>query len=280
MDEPFLPWWLVILLGMWVIAMSIWQRSGLHREVRLWAGLAALIYVGLIFLALGLGSQSDSLASTFNFSSVVLIFSMAIGIAAGLWGIGRCSTTSRRLSYVVLTCANACYCFQRDATIPAVGLLIVACWSSQPLLTQWRRSGFRRSRAWFFRFLTCEESSRPVRIDESILGAILTGVVACVLIGTLAYSTRIETSRLTRSPRHTALPSREQLERIQLQKTESGPPSLVDLVFSQRADLIVLLSVLVLLSLASQLGHPLRSRRLQQILEDPGASAIKGGTSE
>ena len=53
MDEPFLPWWLVLLLGMWAVALAVWQHPSVHREVRLWAGFLILVYSGLIFLALG-----------------------------------------------------------------------------------------------------------------------------------------------------------------------------------------------------------------------------------
>ena len=76
-----------------------------------------------------------------------------------------------------------------------------------------------------------------------------------MLLGTLAYSLRIETNRAGANPQYTALPSRGQLDSIHSRTGESKPDRpLLDLAFGQRADLVVLAGAIVFLCLAMTLN--------------------------
>lgn len=259
MDEPFLPWWLVLLLGMWAVALAVWQHPAVHREVRLWAGLSTLVYLGLIFMALGIRPRLNPADPPSLVSTRVVHAGQAIcicvSLTASVWMLGRLAPRSRHLCYVVLTTSNAGFCFLARAPELAVGLLVIVGLSSWPLIRKGLQGGFRSPReslADLLRF-TSEQVPRE-NIGEFWLIGGLNGILACVLIGTLAYSLRIETSRPVASPRYTALPSRQYLDRIHsLEKSSADKPALLDLAFGQRADVVVLMAVIVFVSLASTL---------------------------
>ena len=260
MDEPFLPWWLVLLLGMWAGALAVWQHPSVHREIRLWAGLSTLVYLGLIFLALGVRPRVTAVASSHLVSDRIVNFGLAVciiaSLTAGVWMLGRIATRSRHLCYVVLTLSNAGFCFLVRAPELAVGLLAVAGLTSWPLIRKSMRARFRSSReslTELFRFI--DEPVPRESVGEFWLIGGLNGILACALIGTIAYSLRIETSRPSASPRYTALPSRDYLDRIHsLENDSTEKTALLDLAFGQRADVVVLMAGIVFLSLATTLN--------------------------
>lgn len=257
MEESFLPWWLMLLLGMWAVAVALWQSPSVHREVRLWSGLATLVYLGLIFLALkndarSTGSQPPG---TWRNGLVALgsFACMAASLTASVWLLGRALPRSRRVSYLVLTFANAGVCVLMNASDFAVALTIIALISGRPfrdLIQPFAATRTLRDR--FKGILQFDE--RPMGqedVGRFWLTCGISGVVACVLIGTVGYSLRVETSRSVRSPRNSALPSRE---RIELRTADSNHsvhvPTVMEFAFGARADVVVLLAVIVFLGLA------------------------------
>ena len=114
MDEPFLPWWLMLLLAMWATAFAVWRQPAFHREVRLWAGLLTLVYVALIFLALGFGAHRPSAGPSPLANVRLLDLGLAIcivtSLAASVWIFGGIAVRGRQVCYVILTLANAAYC--------------------------------------------------------------------------------------------------------------------------------------------------------------------------
>src|SRR5258708_1816219 len=114
MEESFLPWWLILLLVMCAVALTLWQSAFIHRELRLWSGLATLVYLGLIFLVLRSNSvASSSLSAASSPGGIAYlgsIIGMAISLTASLWLLGRGSLHSRHLSYLLLTIVNAVAC--------------------------------------------------------------------------------------------------------------------------------------------------------------------------
>ncbi len=272
MDESFLPWWLVLLLGMWAAALTLWQHPSVHREVRLWAGLSTLVYLGLIFLALGLGGRvanaEGSWLAAFRLDKVGLAGCVIVSLTSSVWMLGRLSVRSRRLCYVLLTTSNAAFCALVQGPEMALGLLVIAAISAWPLIQEWRRTTLRSPREWLVGLVRFTET--PVPRDQIglfwLIGG-LNGILACALIGTLAYSLRIETSRISASPRYTALPSREQLDRMQTSFHDPAEKSgLLDLATGQRADVVVLLAAIVFLSLATSLND---ASSQQDALKEP-----------
>ena len=53
MVESRLPWWLVLLLGVWVAGLTVWSWPRAQRQVRWGAGLLSLVYLVLLVTALG-----------------------------------------------------------------------------------------------------------------------------------------------------------------------------------------------------------------------------------
>lgn len=255
MDEPFLPWWLMLLLAMWAIALTVWQFPAIHREIRLWAGLSVLVYLGLIFVALGLGPRSDGKDLAISSQSVLMHVGMAICIAisltAGVGVSGRVSPTIRRLCYVGLTLANAGACALLQAPEISITLVLVAILAARPLVRDWGQFIIRPRQQWRqVNWFSDEPVTRNAMDQYWLMGAV-NAILACLVIGTLAYSLRYETSRTVPSPRRTALPSLDQLERIHSASSTPGRDTgLLDLAFGERSDVVVLIAVIVFLCLA------------------------------
>jgi hypothetical protein len=264
MDAPLLPWWLVLLLGMWAAALTLWRSPGVNREVRLWAGLSTVVYLGLFFLVVGGGSRGDDPVQAPSLFSRVADVSLIAGgmcsLTAGVWMLGRGSFRSRQLAYVVLTVANGAVAALLQGPELAIGLLCVAALSAKPLLLEWKQTAKRSLREWrgdLIQFdgpdntgLDADRSDRD-EIGEVWLTGAISAVLAVMMVGTLAYSLRVETSRTTAGSRYTALPSRAQLDGFLSRKnTGRREPALIDLAFGVRADVVVLMAVIVFLNLA------------------------------
>ena len=260
MDEPFLPWWLVLLLGMWAASLAIWQQPSLHREIRMWAGLLNLVYLGLIFLALGFVPRLVGPGSSFllqiRMTDVGAAICVPCSLVAGVGMLGRISLRGRCICYLVLTISNSIFCFLIQGPEIAIGLLFVAIASAKPLVQEWFRTSSRAPLEWLaelFRF-----TDEPSEISGKFwLIAGMNGILAFVLMGTLAYSLRIETTRNTSSPRYSALPARDQLVWVQSSPSESiREPKLLELAFGHRADVVVMMAAIVFLYLAMSLKDP------------------------
>ena len=264
MDEQFLPWWLVLLLGLWTAALTIWQHPLVNREVRLWAGLSLSVYLGLIFLAVGLGPRGAGTGTVFlaraQFVSIGVVICIAMGLVSSVWMLGRTSLRSRRLCYTVVTLASAGFCALTHAFEIAIGLIIVAGFSLRPVFQRRPGDEWPSQKEFFASFVRFQTEPIPnERSGEAWLIAGLNLVLACVLVGTLAYSLRIESSRSTLGPPLTALPSREILQQLHPDETASVEQvTLLDLLAGRRADVVVLMAAIVFLCLAISLDQPAR----------------------
>ena len=266
MDDPLFPWWSVLLVGMWAVALTLWLHPAIHREVRLWAGLSSLVYLILIYLALGGNPRPQTAVPSSSTSDRVIDLLLAICVVVSLitsvWLLGRIPLLSRCICYLVLTLANAGVCAVMHQPEVAMGLVIVAALASRPLVREWPRLKSRSRREWFADFTRfTDETIFPDNRGEFYLIGSLAGALALVSLGTISYSFRVEASRTTASPRHTALPSHEQLDRIlPIGKGSFRETRLINLVFGARADIVVLMMVVVFLSLAITLNNPPRPK--------------------
>lgn len=264
MEESYLPWWLIVLLGMWVASFAVWQHPRAHREVRVWSGIATWVYLLLIFVALGIGLHN----SGFDFvprdlMQAGLAICICVGLAASVWMRGPFTAQSQSISYVMMTLTSAGFCLCLGSVWIAAGLCLVAAIAVRPLIGNLRNADSGQ-RGWDWRVLVQFRQAADLSetLDADWLSNALNGLLACVLIGTLAYSIRVETTRINRSPRHSALPSQEQLARLHhrhLPASQESPHS--ELSFGSRADLIVLLSGIVFLCLAMSLDKFASSKR-------------------
>jgi|GEM_PF-1921071 len=255
MDEPFLPWWVVVLLGMWSISLTVWQHASIHREVRMWAGCLSLVYLTLIFLALGVGLRTPVTTPvqltriplrSFGFGLCGLV-----SLTASVWLLGRISRTARQLCYIVATLANASVCAILQVPVISIGLLIVAAIAAVPLFAR-RESALSWRTAWADLLKFDEKPVDHEASGKSWLTGGLTMLLVCVLLGTTAYALRYEVMRENGSARKSVHPSRSQVDEVLFSgKAAAGEPSLLNYATSTRADIVVLMAAIVFLTLAS-----------------------------
>jgi len=252
MVESRLPWWLVLLLGVWVASLSVWSWSRASRELRWGAGLLSLVYLGLLCVALGgdprvvtiSGAVSPRVSIT-NWSGLV---SGVTAVLAAVMLLGRPSVRGQWSWFLVLTLANSANCFARGVASVGWALLAVSALVCLPLGRE-LLSGTRSTWAEWL----------PVRRKESSPIGLMCGtgfVLALALIGTWRYTVRVETTRATASHRFSAIPSADRI-RAALEPKVVGsatggftPTGLLDLSLGRRADVMVLLAVLAFLALA------------------------------
>jgi hypothetical protein len=260
MDDPFLPWWSVLLLGMWSAAVTVWIHPSVHREMRVWAGLLTLVYIGLIFMALGGGpavpNGKTTTSSHFGSRDLFLTVLIAISLTASVCSIGRLSSQCRTLCYVLLTLTNSGICVLLKQPEVAMGLVIVAGLNGRPLVRQWMRQkavDWPDKLAEFTRFT-------PVPPDQQsefgLIGS-LTAIMALVLLGTISFSIHFETLGSTSSRSQNGLPTPDEIDRVLRKQADSNSgTSVIVLVLDRRADVVVLMAVIVFLVLAMSMTEP------------------------
>ena len=256
MDQLFLPWWTVLLLGMWAAAITLWIHPSVHREMRFWAGISTVVYLVLIFIALGGGPHVKAsgvpVSSPFSLANLALAAGFAVTLIASVWTLGRVSQKSKQVCYVVLTLANAGIVFLFQQVEVGIGLLIVAGLNLWPLIQKgsfpWRVSWPERF-ADFVHLMRLEGRSETPG-EFGLIGGV-TGLMVFTLLGTISFSSRVEATRTTSSQRQSAPPSREQIETVLGKHKPAGNHvSVVDLLFGARSDLVVLMAIIVFLTLA------------------------------
>ena len=263
MVESRLPWWLVLLLGVWVAGLTVWSWPRAQRQVRWGAGLLSLVYLVMLFTALGGDPRIVSPASAVPRGAAAVswafVASSAVAVLAGVFLLGRPSGRGQLAWFLVLTLANAASCFAYG-TAGVGAVLLAASAAIGVILARELRRGARPE------WSECLPASRPALIPIGLVGA--TGfVLALMLFGTLRFALRVETSRSTASHRFSAIPSvdgvRAALESGTAPGSAAGP---FELAIGRRADVIVLLSALAFLVLA--MHHPTRSIPDVSKLED------------
>ena len=261
MNDPFIPWWLAVLLGMWSVALTLWVRSNVHREVRLWSGLATLVYLALIFLALRVNPRQDFPSTSRSAYAQLADFGfgvcLAVSLSASVYCSGRISPHCRRLGYLVHTLANACICMLFQQPEVAFGLLIVVGVVARPLVRNLSKQKSISVREWLMSAIQFndEPDSLKERGNYWLVG-LLVGILAFTLFGTISDTLRSETSHVTSSPRHTALPSRDRLNEVLVSRNAPDRVvSLLNLALGHRSDLVVLTTVIVFLYLGMSMGN-------------------------
>ncbi|MEK6257335.1 MAG: hypothetical protein AABP62_01835 [Planctomycetota bacterium] len=264
MVESRLPWWLVLLLGVWVAGLSIWSWPRAQREVRWGAGLLSLVYLVLLFTALGGDPRTVQTSSAVPrgaaTGSWAFAVTSAMTVLAGVFLLGRPSGRGQLAWFLGLTVGNAASCLVCGAAAAGGTLLAVSAVIGIVLARDLRQGP---------RPMWCEwlPAPRSASIPVGLVGA--TGfVLALLLVGTLRYTVRVETSRATASHRFSAIPSVDRVRAVL--ETDAAPRSTAgpfELAFGRRADVIVLLAALAFLVLA--MHNP--SRRV------PGVSKVEDG---
>ncbi len=301
MDDPLLPWWSILLLGLCAVALTVWMHPTVHREVRLWAGLSTLVYLALIFVAMGGNplSGSSGTSPSFNIRAMDLVATIcgAVSITACVWILGPIGHRCRQICYVIFTIANATVCGIAGHAEIAIGLLVVAAFSSRLLAMEFARRTPSSLRECLTDFITFTHKTYSDAPSASANGAVTKNVIvpeavtsmvfprdprtifsddglspdcerrknqdeswligglflisALALVGTVSYSLRVDTLRTTASLRHTSLPSHRELDQILAKgKTSRRDMNLTRMALGVRADIVVLLVVIIFLRMA------------------------------
>ena len=250
MVESRLPWWLVLLLGVGVVALTVWSWPHSKREVRWGAGLLSLAYAVLLFMARGGDPRAGPVAAAEPLEKAVVSWSFlvsgTIALLAGFLLLGRPRPRGQLTWFSVLTTANAASCLACGSAGAGWSLLLMSGATIVVLVIELRRGDRPSLNEWFPITKTDDRPSSSVEL----VGA--TGfLLALLFVGTLAYVIRVETTRTTATHRYSAIPSADRV-RAGLAAghgTESHAVPFA-LVLGRRADVIVLLSVLAFLALA------------------------------
>ena len=256
----------IILLGIWTVGLTVWQLPRVHPEVRLWAGLLTIGYVVLIFIVLGgdprFHQLGDTSRSSLKTSDIAFAVCAILSLAASTWLLGRVSLHCKRICYIVFTIGNAGVCGLLSSPELAIGLLLVAVLMARQFTAEWLRNRSLSLRAMCSEFSHFTDSSdqrssgETVNRGQFLLIGLMSGLLACLLIGTVAFSLRFETVPKTQDSRYGSLPSRSQLEQVNArQRSSDVDRGLFDLMTGQRADLLVLVAVIFFLSLQIMLNE-------------------------
>ena len=181
MDDPLLPWWSILLLGLCAVALTVWMHPTVHREVRLWACLSTLVYLALIFVAMGGNPLSGTAGapSTLNIRALDLVATTcgAVSIAACVWILGPIRHRCRQMCYVIFTISNATICGVTGHAEIAIGLVVVGAFSSRLLVMELARKPPPSLRECLIDFIafTHETSSDapPASADEAVMKNVL-----------------------------------------------------------------------------------------------------------
>ncbi len=277
MHESRLPWWLVLLLGVWIAALSVWGSSRASREVRWGAGLLSLVYLALIFLALGRDLRALPSAAVSRGTAVTVSHCcMAITMLAGVCLLGHLSRRGRLMWFILLTVANGANCFAIGAVSVGGTLWVAAIAVGIVLIREQRRDGWPLGSEWLRELIPISphaitrEVTPPMIVlasTRSELAGATGFVLALLLLGTLGYAMRSETSRAVTSHRLSALPSADRI-REALKTGDEGPLATCsfELLLDRRADVTVLLAVLVFLALA--MHHRSRHQHVEAVPHD------------
>lgn len=247
MDDSRIPGWLVLLLGIAVAGLAVWQSSRWKQQLRIGAGSLGLVYLGLLAYAIGGDSRGGTAARVWQFPSPWIVVLSGLSLTAAVLLVGRPTARGQLLWFAVLSLSNAAVCFVWGAFSPGILLTIVAVVAAGLLLVERRRgSSMQVAELW--------PAAAPD--DESPYLVWLVGgtgfVLAVALVGVSYYALRAESSRAIATRRHSALPAQARLRAVlNIQPEHERADRFVELALGPRADVIVLLVILAFIALAS-----------------------------
>lgn len=238
MDVSRIPWWLVLLIGISIIALAAWQSSRCQPHLRLGAGGLALIYFALLAFAIGGDPRGIATASSWRIHEYLTIGLGSLSLGAAVLLAGRPSLHAQLIWFGVMSLANAGICVMYCATLIIPLLLLVSALVAMTLLANDIRRGVRvrLTDLWSIAARPDEESPFQSRL------AALTGLcLALLLVGTSYYALHDESMRATPSRRHSALPTRA---RVRAALNIDPAKAVVPDMAGRNLDLLILLAVL------------------------------------
>jgi hypothetical protein len=283
MDDSHRPWWLVVLLGVCVVGLAVWQSARFKPQVRSGAMLLALIY--LAFLAFTIGGDPRGVATWRSWSTQDYLFigQAVLSVIAAVLLVGRPPPRGQAVWFGLMSIMNAIICAAEKLTGTAslLALLGFACviylvkeyWSGRPLRTE---------DLWPQLFSKPEDKAGAAIWLSGATGL----VVSVLLIGTIHYALRAESSRATPTRRLSALPQSARIRsllNIPAADQHSGLATLT--AFGKRPDIVILLSVLAFISFSAAVakrstsdGEDSASASLERRIQDGDQPATEQAT--
>ena len=252
MDDSRIPWWLVVLLGIGVTGLAVWQSSRWKRQLRLGAGALALVYLALLAVAVGGDPLGIAAAQSWRLADLLVSGLGGVALTSAVLLSGRPALRGQLIWFGLLSLANAGICLAWGVNGIAT-ILAMSAAAALGLLVRECRSGTQLSITELW------PASPQEPTDESPDLAWLAGVtgvlLAVALIGTTYFALHAESTRAMTSRRHSAFPSRARIRTVlDIRTDEERSASVIELTFTRRADVVVLLAALAFVSLASTMS--------------------------
>lgn len=249
MDDSHRPWWLVVLLGVCVVGLAVWQSSRFKPQVRAGAMLLALIY--LAFLAFTIGGDPRGVATWRSWSTQDYLFTgqAVLSVVAAVLLVGRPHPRGQAVWFGLMSLMNAIICAGEKSTGTASLLALLGLGCVIYLVKEY----------WSGRFLQTEDlwpqlfSKQEVETAGAIWLSGATGlVVSVLLIGTIHYALRAESSRANPTRRLSAMPQAARVRSLLNFTAADHDSELATLTAPERRpDIIVLLSVLAFITFSA-----------------------------
>ncbi len=252
MDDSRIPWWLVVLLGIGVTGLAVWQSSRWKLQVRLGAGALALVYLALLVIAVGGDPRGIAAAQSWRLADLLVTGLGGVALTSAVLLSGRPALRGQLIWFGLLSLANAGICLARGVTGIATILAMTAA-AALVLLVRECRSGAPLSISELWPASPQEPGDKSP--DLSWLAGVTGLVLAVALIGTTYHALHAESTRAMTTRRHSAFPSRARIQNVlDIHSDEERSVSVMDLTFARRADVVVLLAALAFVSLASTMS--------------------------
>lgn len=250
MDDSRIPWWLVVLLGICVTGLALWQSSRWKLQFRCGAGALGLIYLALLVFAIGGTPRGAPPAQSRGLTDLLVISLSGLSLLFAVLLSGRPPLRGQLAWFGLFSLSNGGICFLLGAEgvgsfVTALGLFMALL-----LIRECRRGPrFDSSDLWpaSSADLTPESAALPWLVGGTGLA------VALALIGTTYYALHAESTRATQSGRYSAFPSRARVRLLlSIDPEKERSANAIESVFGHRADVAVLLGVLAFMSLAAR----------------------------
>lgn len=248
MDDPRISWWLAVLLTIGVAGLSAWQSSRWTLQVRLIGGSLALIYMGMLAVAVA-GQSRGAVASAGGRPDWMSWSLCGISLVTAILATGRASPRGQLIWFGSMSLANAGTCIVTGSAGIGIALTVIAAPVAFLLATD------PGSPVWqFSELLPGKSPSREEPLHTIWLGAVTGVLLAILLIGVSHAALQVESSRVMTSPRNSAFPSRSRIRNVlELNADRERSISLIDLATGRRADVFLLLGILAFVCVASML---------------------------
>ena len=249
MDDSHSPWWLVVLLGIGVIGLAVWQTSRFKLQVRVGSVLLALLYLAFVAFSIGGDPQGVATWRSWNKKDYLFILQGTLSLLAAVALMGRPHPRGQAVWFGLMSLTNASLCAGGKSIGTALPLALMGVGCGLYLIREyWCGRPLQGGDLWPQPSLESEEDSPGAIWMVGGTGL----VVSVLLIGTIHYALRVESSRATPTRRLSALPSPARIRSLlTLPATDTRTVSRLGQAVGQRTDIIVLLSALAFITFSA-----------------------------